>query len=209
MSSKIERIGIYGGTFSPIHCGHVKAAIAFLKEMQLDKLFIIPTAKPPHKAEVKGATSEDRLNMLKLAFENCEEYKNGKIEISDYEISKEEKSYTVKTLEYFSSHERRLYLLMGTDMFLTLDEWYRAGDIFTLADIVLMRREDKTRYIRETQEKKDEYIRNFGAKIHFISESPIEVSSTEIRQMIVEGKNTLGLIPDGVYKYITENQLYR
>ncbi len=209
MGQRVERFGIYGGTFSPIHCGHVKAALEFFHRMRLDKLLIIPTAKPPHKEEVAGASAHDRLAMTRLAFSDFEEYKNGKIEVSDFEISRKNKSYTVNTLEHFRCAGRVLYLLMGTDMFLTLDEWYRKEDIFSLSEIVLMRRENNPWNDKLIEEKNAEYIAHFGAKTHFISESPLEVSSTALRLMIAEGESTEGLIPDAVCKYIMENRLYR
>ena len=209
MAEKITRFGIYGGTFSPIHMGHMKAALEFFRGMELDRLLIIPTAKPPHKAEVAGATAEDRLNMIRLAFSECEEYRTGKIEVSDFEIAKGDKSYTVHTLEHFAREGQRLFLLMGTDMFLTLDRWYRAEDIFALADIVLFRREDEAENLALIEEKAGEYREKFAASVHFISGRPIEVSSTELREKISRGEDTSELIPAAALRYISENGLYK
>lgn len=209
MSEKITKLGIYGGTFSPIHNGHMKSALEFLRQIELDKLLIIPTAKPPHKAEVAGATAEDRLAMTKLAFSECEEFKAGKIEVSDFEITKGDKSYTVHTLEHFTCEGQRIYLLMGTDMFLTLDKWYRAEDIFALADIVLFRREKDADALAEIMEKDREYKEKFSAKTHFIEGTPIEVSSTELRQKISGGENVSELVPRMVLGYILEKRLYK
>lgn len=209
MSEKITKLGIYGGTFSPIHFGHMKAALEFLRGMELDKLLVIPTAKPPHKAEVAGASSGDRLSMTMLAFSECEEYKEGKIQVSDFEIAKGDKSYTVHTLEHFHREGQLIYLLMGTDMFLTLDRWYRAEDIFALAEIVLFRREDEAEALAEIEKKSREYKEKFAAGIHVINGMPIEISSTELRGKISRGEDISKFVPEKVCGYISEKRLYK
>lgn len=209
MGTAKERLGIYGGTFSPIHSGHVKAAYAFLEAMALDRLLVIPTAVPPHKAPVEGASAADRIEMARLAFCDGEAYKSGRLAISDYETTLEGKSYTVYTLEHFTSPERELYLLVGTDMFLTLDKWYRAEDIFRLANIVLMRRERDAVNSLLIEQKCAEYMEGFSARIYEIDEPPIVVSSTKLRERLCSRLDTDGLIPEAVARYIEENDLYR
>ncbi len=202
------RLGIYGGTFSPIHMGHVRAAHAFLETMELDKLLVIPTSVPPHKAEIVGATAADRLKMAQLALEDSAEYQNGRIEVSDYEMTRDGKSYTVYTLEHFAAPEVELFMLVGTDMFLTLARWYRAEDIFRLAHIVLMRRETDVDNAAKIEQKYREYTENFGARITMIPEPPLVVSSTELRERMQNGQSTDGFLPDRVARYIAENNLY-
>lgn len=197
------KLGIYGGTFSPIHMGHITAAREFLDRFELDRLCVIPTALPPHKAEVAGATAGDRLEMARIAFSDSDP----KIEVSDFEIKREGKSYTVFTLEHFAPGNE-LYMLVGTDMFLTLDEWYRAPDIFGLADIVLKRREDESDSGGLILRKTDEYKTRFGARIHMIDEPALEISSTRLRELLRSGEPTDGLIPESVMEYIRENHLY-
>ena len=208
MGVKKEKLGIYGGTFSPIHSGHVRAAYAFLDGIGLDRLLIVPTAIPPHKAQIDGADTADRFEMARLAFCDDEPYKSGRLEISDYEIKRDGKSYTVYTLEHYTSPERELYMLVGTDMFLTLDRWYRAEDIFKLAEITLMRRETDIENAAAIAKKSREYREKYGARLHFIAEPPIVVSSTELRRRLTERSSTDGLIPKSVAKYITDNNLY-
>lgn len=205
MTPDTERIGIYGGTFSPIHMGHVSAAIAFLSEMKLDRLYIIPTAIPPHKAAVEGANGDDRLNMAKLAFD---EYGSDIIRISDFEIKRAGKSYTVFTLEHFMKPGRELLLLVGTDMFLTLAEWFNAPEIFRLAHIVLVRRERERETTAKIERMKRIYAENYSAKISEINAEPLEISSTELREKLRAGESVKGLIPDGAAKYIKDNGLY-
>ena len=117
------RVGIYGGTFSPVHNGHVAAAKAFMEQMWLDILYVIPTGTSPHKEMDGEATGADRLEMCRLAFADVE----GVI-VSDCEIRRSGKSYTVDTLREFYAPEHRLFLLCGTDMMLTLDTWYQADE---------------------------------------------------------------------------------
>jgi nicotinate-nucleotide adenylyltransferase len=205
MKTYTERIGIYGGTFSPIHSGHVRAALAFLKSMELDRLYVIPTASPPHKSEVAGANSKDRLEMVRLAFSDVADRR---IEVSDFEIKREGKSYSIYTLEHFSKPGREIFMLVGTDMFLTLHEWYRAEDIFRIARIVLMRREHDNSLLSAINEKIQEYKEKYGANISIIDVPPLEISSTRLREMLQNGDPVDGLIPDNVIKYITDNNLY-
>ncbi len=209
MSTDKERLGIYGGAFSPIHSGHVKAAYAFLDAMELDKLLVIPTAVPPHKPPVEEASADDRIEMARRAFCDGEAYKSGRLEISDYETTLPGKSYTVYTLEHFASRDRELYLLVGTDMFFTLGKWYRAEEIFRLSNIVLMRRETDTENIPRIKKKSAEYHERFGARIYEIDEPPIVVSSTELRERLTGHRGTEGLIPEAVARYIEEKELYR
>ena len=209
MSAEKERLGIYGGAFSPIHSGHVRAANAFLSEMDLDRLLVVPTALPPHKPAIEGASVEHRIAMAKLAFCDSEAYRSGRLQVSDFEAASGQKSYTVYTLEHFASPYRELYLLVGTDMFLTLDKWFRTEDIFSLADIVLMRRETDTANIPLIMAKKTEYEAKFGARVHIITEPPIVISSTELRAELRSTADTEGYIPEAVAKYISENGLYK
>ena len=203
-----ERLGIYGGAFSPIHEGHIKAALAFLDNMKLDRLLIMPTANPPHKV-VSGATAEERFEMACLAFCDTEAYKNGRLEVSDFELTREGKSYTVYTLEHYASPERELYLLVGTDMFLSLDKWFRAEDIFSLAAIVLMRREADTDNKMSIEQKKMIYREDYDARILEINEPPTVISSTELRTRLHNGVPLDGYIPPKVEAYIKIKYLYR
>ena len=121
------RIGIYGGTFAPVHKGHVAAAEAFFRQMELDLLYVIPAGIPPHKQIDASDDPIHRLRMCELAFDGM---KN--VIVSDMEIRREGKSFTVDTLRALSAEDRRLFLLMGTDMMLTLDSWREPDEIFRL-----------------------------------------------------------------------------
>lgn len=199
-----KKIGIYGGTFSPPHIGHVSAAESFSRSIALDELLIMPDFLPPHK-QIDGLVSEyDRLEMCKRAFSHID-----KAKVSDFEIKKGGRSYTAVTLEEFASDERELYFLCGTDMFLTLDTWYRPETIFNLATICYIRRECDLKNDVLLEEKSREYIQRFSAKIIPIPASVVEVSSSELRQALrTDPALVKNLLSEEVYDYIVEKRLY-
>ena len=201
------KIGIYGGTFSPVHRGHVSAALAFLREEELDKLYIVPAGIPPHKDIYPEDSSEYRCRMLEIAFSALPEY-GKKLFISDYEINRSGKSYTYNTLLHYREESENLCLLCGTDMFLTLDSWYRAEDIFSMADIICVRRENDSAKYDEILKKREEYVRDFQAVIRILELEPFEISSHTVRDLIISGENAKKYLPDGVYEYIKEKKLY-
>ncbi len=197
------RIGIFGGTFSPVHNGHISAAKSFMEQMWLDILFVIPTGDSPHKEMSGGATSADRLNMCSLAFSGIE----GVI-VSDMEISRGGKSYTVDTLRELYNPENRLFLLCGTDMMLTLDKWYQADEIFKLCYPVYMRRENDEIITNLIIQKNAEYKEKYGRIATRITGDAVVVSSSEVREKIKRGEDISALVPEAVERYIKEKGLY-
>ncbi len=195
-------LAVYGGAFSPPHVGHIALAEAFYRTVRPERFLIIPSSVSPHKASVPGATPKDRLQMCRLAFSAIP------AEVSDIELSRPGKSYTVETLEALSGKGHRLMLLVGTDMFLTLGSWYRAADIFALAEIAVGRRETDPGVTTLLLEKEEEYRARYGAKIRFIDYEPIEISSTEIRKRLIENGPLDGYITKEVEAYIRECHLY-
>ena len=198
------RIGIYGGTFSPVHHGHVAAAKAFMEQMWLDILYIIPTGTTPHKQMDGEVTAAQRLKMCELAFADVD----GVI-VSDLEIRREGKSFTVDTLEALSGEDRRLFLLLGTDMMLTLDTWRAPERIFELCYPVYVRRESDKALDEEIVQKIALYNQKYGKVVRRIVTDPVEVSSTEIRAAVKAGQGIEGLVPARVAAYIKENGLYQ
>ena len=187
----MEKIGLYGGTFAPPHLGHVHAARAFLRAIPVDRLLIMPTFQPPHKAKAAGDTPEVRLEMCRAAFGDIPG-----VEVSEYEIAKADVSYTVQTLRHLTAANREIYLLCGTDMFLTLEKWFCAEEIFRLARIVCVSRTaDREQEIVETHAR---YRQLFGQDCILLSEAPLEVSSTQIRDAIREGRSLAAYVPPAV-----------
>lgn len=197
------RVGIYGGSFSPVHNGHVRAVRAFMEQMQLDFVYVIPTYLPPHKSQDGVADASHRFRMCELAFGDVDG-----VVVSDIEIRRGGKSYTVETLRELYGEDRRLFLLMGTDMMLTLGNWYCADEIFRLCYPVYMRRETDDSLNEKIVEKISQYLRDYGKVVRRIVEDPIETSSTEIRAMVKEGRDISSLVPSKVVEYIRENRLY-
>ncbi|MBQ9783407.1 MAG: nicotinate (nicotinamide) nucleotide adenylyltransferase [Clostridia bacterium] len=198
------RVGIYGGTFAPIHNGHVQAAKAFMEQMKLDYLFIIPACLPPHKQIDASDDPAIRLRMCELAFEGVDG-----VVISDVELRRGGKSYTYDTLREFQRPDTRLFLLCGTDMVLSFDTWYRFEDILRMCYPTYVRREDDPVLTKRVVAKIGEYYEKYGVMFRRIVTDPIEISSTEIRRAVRDGKDIAGMVPPGVARFIRENGLYR
>ncbi len=203
-------LGIFGGTFSPVHNGHVLAAKSFLCALELDKLLVMPTAVPPHKEMHGGASPDDRLKMLRMAFEDDEDYKNGRIDISDWEISNGGKSYTYRTLEHFRGEGVRLTLICGSDMFLTLEQWKNYRDIFSYARIAYTIRERENAELEAAcRDAAERYRRLYAADIVYVDMEPIEISSTEVRAALSGEGDASRFLCDGVLEYIKSNDMYK
>ena len=199
-------LAIYGGTFAPVHIGHVHAAKAFYDAIQPDKLLIIPTLIPPHKQMKFPDDPQDRLNMLKLAFKN-EPLFEKKIFICDYELTAPPPSYTVNTLRHFKNDNTHITFLVGTDMFLTLDKWREPEEIFKLCTIALMRREHQDKRISAQINEKLSIYRNFyDADIKIIETPPIKISSSDLRG--ASAYLMKKYLPKEVCEYIKEHRLY-
>ena len=197
------RVGVYGGTFAPIHNAHVAAAKAFMEQMKLDYLFVIPTFIPPHKEVDRSDDPLYRLKMCELAFEDTD----GVI-ISDVEIKRGGRSYTYDTLKELQRPDTRLFLLCGTDMVLTFDKWYRYEDILKMCYPTYVRREDDPLLTARIISKIGEYYEKHGVMFRRIVTEPMPMASTDIRRAVKEGKDISGLVPPAVEKFIRENRLY-
>ncbi|MBQ3708459.1 MAG: nicotinate (nicotinamide) nucleotide adenylyltransferase [Clostridia bacterium] len=199
---KTERLGLFGGTFAPPHLGHVRALESFLKTVRPDRTLVMPTGIPPHKSKAEGDTPEARLSMCRAAFGSFPG-----VEISDYEIRKDGPSYTVETLRHLEAPGREIILFCGSDMFLTLPKWVRAEEIFRLATIAAMSRASDPD--GRMQSAKAAYEADYGARVILIGEEPVELSSTEVRRAIREGKDLTPYLPDAVADIIRREGLYR
>lgn len=197
------KTGLFGGTFAPPHLGHVHAVEAILRHAGLDEILVMPTAVPPHKVKAGGDTPEVRLAMCRAAFECLDG-----VSVSDFEIRKGGISYTVQTLEHFAQQEpeREIHLICGTDMFLTLDKWYRAEDIFRLAKIICIPR-DRTE-LGILTEKQTAYHENYHADARILAVEPVDMSSTEVRRRIENGEDLAGFLPPAVTEIIKREKLY-
>ena len=198
------RIGIFGGTFAPVHNGHVEAAKAFMEQMKLDYLYIMPACLPPHKQIDSSDDPIYRLKMCELAFSGIDG-----VLISDLEIKRGGKSYTYDTLVELSRPDARLFFMCGTDMVLTFDTWYRAEDLFKLCYPVYVRRENDPIMTQRIVEKINGYYQKYGVMFRRIITEPITLSSTQIRNKVAAGEDISAYVPSEVEKFIKENGLYR
>ena len=204
------KIGVYGGTFNPPHLGHLTAARAVLELLKLDKLLLVPAGLPPHKALPAGSpTPEQRLEMTRLAGEQLG--LGDRVEVLDLELRREGKSYTADTLAQIRElyPEAELWLLMGTDMFLTLQTWHEPEAIFALAGIAAFgRTEEDTEELFSAQR---EYLyRTYPNARIFTLTIPgvVDISSTELREQLASDRGA-NLLPPAVYGYILREGLYR
>ena len=196
------RIGIYGGTYSPPHIGHLRAAEYAIEACKLDRLLLIPTGVSPHKQMSAGATSDDRLQMLHLSAAGIE-----KAEVSDIELKREGRSFTVDTLRLLKEQYRdsELVLLMGTDMFTSFLSWREPEAIMELATLAVFCRGEKGE--RERIDAQKASLEAMGAKIELVENPVTAISSTDLRRMLVFGCADPFLMP-GVGDYIREHGLY-
>ena len=198
------KTGIYGGTFNPPHLGHVLAAESFSRAISPDEFLIIPDFLPPHKDFVGNVSPEDRIEMCRLAFSHIEN-----VSVSDIEIKRGGRSYTAITLAELSRADRELYFLCGTDMFVSMDEWFHPEEIFKYAVICVVRRESDSLMTSLIDECKKRYIEKYGARVVLIDSNVKEISSTDSRTNLKNGISALEYIPKSVNDYILAKGLYR
>lgn len=195
-------IGIFGGTFNPVHKGHENCLVSVMAQAGLDKVIIMPDRIPPHKEAPDLASPEDRLNMCRLAFSDIKG-----AEISDWELKQEGKSYSVITLRHLKAQypEDKLFFIMGSDMLLSFETWYNYREILTLAALVCVARsrEDVTAI-----EKKAEELRAVGGDIIIVQTEPFEISSSEIRDRLKKNLDCSCYLNKNVVQYIVDKNLY-
>ena len=197
------KIGIYGGTFNPIHTGHIHAAKQASGVLGLDKLLMIPDRIAPHKEIPSGSpTPEQRLEMLQLAVEN-----EPGIAVSDMELKREGPSYTYLTVEALREEypDAELYLLMGTDMFLSFHTWKNPDRITANAILAVMYRGEKGEAAKIEARKAE--MDAAGIRVVLVKNDTINISSTQLRRLIAF-QCASEFLPTGVGEYIRENGLY-
>ncbi|MSR90841.1 nicotinate-nucleotide adenylyltransferase [Inconstantimicrobium porci] len=200
----MKKIGVFGGSFDPIHNGHLYIAYEAFKELKLDKVIFIPGGNLPHKDSSHMTDSSSRYNMVKLAIKD---YKN--FEVSDYEIKKETKCYTFETLEHLKSEEKdsELYFIIGADSLINLDTWKCVDRIMKNAVLVVLTRPGYKE--AEIESQKEKFEKMYGGKIILLNTLNLEISSTYIRNAVSKNENVDFFLNSSVSRYISENKLYR
>ena len=199
----MEKIGIYGGTFNPLHTGHLHAAKQAIETLELDKLILIPDRIAPHKEIPEGtATPEQRMEMLRVATKN-----EPKMEVSDIELKREGKSYSYLTVEQISREnpQAKLYLLMGTDMFTSFHTWMEPERITAKATLAVMYRGDKGE--AEAIEEIKARMESQGVEVVLVKNDAIAISSTQMRRLLAF-QCAGPFLPEGVEDYIRAQGLY-
>lgn len=218
-------IGIFGGTFNPVHVAHLYIAEEIRESMGLDEVVFVPAAVPPHKEVEYGVSTEHRLKMVELAIAS-----NPKFSVSDIELTLPRPSYSIKTVEHFQEkygEKTKLFFMTGMDSFLDVVNWHYADRLITLCDFVTTFRPGakyenltKNKFVHEIDvvllEELDQRVRcvgrvemTSGRYLWLVASLGMEISSTEIRKRIKARRSVKYLLPEQVESYIIQNGLYK
>ncbi len=210
----MKRIGLLGGTFDPVHIGHLRAAVEVVEQFGLDELRLLPCARPPHRATPQVSAGQ-RLQMAQLAVRGLDA-----VLVDDRELRRERPSWTIETLESLRAElgaEAQLLLLLGWDAFCGLPAWHRWQEILDFCHILVLQRPDADadtpevlRNLLAARSLVDpQQLHGAAGQIAFIWQTPLAVSATLIRNRLATGRSVRFLVPDAVLDYIQEHGLYR
>ena len=197
------RRAVFGGSFDPVHNGHVNLVKQIYDSVPLDEIIIMPARVSPFKQDTVPTSESQRLEMCRLAFEGMDY-----VTVSDYEISRPEVSYTVNTIrhlrEVYPGDE--LFFIMGSDMLLSFEKWYKYEEILSMCTVIAASREDGEKDM-ESLKKQAESLEQFG-RVMVVSTGVYVMSSTEIREKLKNSSDISCYVPENVVKYILDNRLY-
>ena len=213
----MARIGLLGGTFDPVHNGHLQLAEAVLQTCDLDKILFIPAAHPPHKNQAIVCAIEHRLHMLKLGIGERKEF-----QISEIEISRTRASYTIETVEELrrsSGTDTRYHFILGYDALFEIETWHRWDELLASTNFIVAVRPGfslkeieqllKRNGFRPARKGKDRWVhRQHANEVWFLADEIVDISSTDIRARILSARTWKNLVPPSVATYIMENRLY-
>lgn len=197
----MKRIGLFGGTFDPVHLGHTKLAKKVLSQFGLDKIIFIPAGAPPHKLLKKRADKIHRFNMVKLATEEFPFF-----EVSDFEVLSETPSYSYLTISHFKEKypDDEIFFIVGADSFRDFPEWKNYETLISLCKFIVVSRPGITPENYYEKYKTTEKL----PEAEFVDDAFFNFSSTEIRNNIIQNKPVSELLSKKVYDYIKTNKLY-
>jgi nicotinate-nucleotide adenylyltransferase len=213
------RLGLFGGTFNPIHFGHLRAAIEVWEAFNLDKLLLIPSATPPHKTADQVANAEDRLEMVRLAVG-----RESFLEASDVELARPGPSYTIQTLRHFQEQfgpESDIRFIVGQDAFSEITTWKSYKALFGTAHFIVMTRpgselssiqafiHTNVSEAYQYDPTANKYSHPEWCTIFCLNVTHLDISASEIRERIRQGRSIRFLVPHPVEDFITEKGLYR
>jgi nicotinate-nucleotide adenylyltransferase len=189
----MKRIGFFGGTFNPIHMGHLAIAQMAQERFNLEKVIFIPSHQPPHKNVTQLASAQERYKMAKLATAG-----NGSFEVSDVETKRLGKSYTIDTLRHFRAiypPKAKMFFIIGGDSLGTLRKWKNIDEILKLVTFIVVNRPG--------------YGDVENIKHLTVTKPGIDISSSYLRERINSGKSVRYLVPEAIYHYIIKHGLYQ
>jgi nicotinate-nucleotide adenylyltransferase len=212
-----KRIGLFGGTFNPIHLGHLRGQEEIREAFQFRQVIFIPSSIPPHKVTEKVIPARHRLEMVRLATSN-----NPHFSTSDIELSRPGKSYSIDTIRYFQErYQDDLFFILGGDAFVEIGTWKEFQNLFFLCHFIVMARPGSQKdplspqlpkalipHFRYDPEEKV-WIHLSGHRLYFKEISFLDISSTRVRELIEKGESVRYLIPAEVEAYIQKHGLYR
>lgn len=199
------KIGIMGGTFDPIHNGHLMLGRAALEQFSLDEVWFMPNGNPPHKKNASiQSDAKKRAVMTRLAIENDPEFR-----LELYEAEKKSISYSFETLEYFTSIRTsdEFYFIIGADSLFAIETWAEPERIFAVCTILAAYRDDIDTP-RKMQVQIEYLKKKYKAEIRLLEAPLIKISSHELREMLRKGENVSSFLPEKVEKYIKKEGLY-
>ena len=209
-----KRIGLLGGTFDPVHIGHLRSALEVADALGLDEVRVMPNARPPHR-DMPQVSPQQRLEMVRVAVEGI-----APLVVDDRELKRDKPSYTIDTLEQLRAElaaDDQLFLLLGWDAFCGLPTWHRWEELLQHCHILVLQRPDADsespdamRNLLAGRAVSDpKALKGPGGHITFVWQTPLSVSATQIRQLLASGKSVRFLVPDAVLAYIDTHGLYR
>jgi len=209
-----RRIGVLGGTFDPVHIGHLRGAVEVAEALGLDEVRLVPNFRPPHR-ETPYSSAQDRLAMVRLAARELPLLK-----VDSRELERDKPSYTLDTLESLREElaaDDQLFLIMGWDAFCGLPSWHRWDELLDHCHILVMQRPDADseapealRDLLAARNVNDPLaLAGSSGQIAFVWQAPLGVSATRIRQFLASGRSVRFLVPDAVLAYINAHGLYR
>ena len=200
------KIGIMGGTFDPIHNGHLMLGEYAYKQFALDKVWFMPNGNPPHKSnESIESQTRNRVKMVKLAIE-----KTPYFSLQLYEVENKGIHYSYKTLEYFRKAypDHEFYFIIGADSLFSIERWVHPELLLKDCIVLAAFRDDKDT-VEEMNEQIQYLNKKYSADIRLLNTPNVDISSSEIRSNLKEGKSIKDFVPESVFAYIEEKQLYR
>lgn len=199
------KIGILGGTFDPIHNGHLMLGEYAYRQFDLDLIWFMPNGNPPHKSDdTIESQTKNRVEMVKRAISGTEYFS-----LQPYEVENKEIHYSYKTMEFFekSYPEYEFYFIIGADSLFSIEKWVHPEILLKKCVILAAYRDEKG---TEEMLAQIAYLnQKYHADIRLLNTPNVDISSSEIREMLKEGQSIQRMVPDAVYAYIEENQLYR